>query len=47
MNKRPRKCMECGKPSYGRRCMECFKKETSPSKQVTRIRQRIRLRKYK
>jgi len=27
MRKYPdRKCMECGKPSFGRRCRECFKK---------------------
>ena len=26
MRKKNRKCIECGKPSFGRRCKECFTK---------------------
>jgi len=27
MNKKRRRCYECGKPSFGFRCRDCFKKD--------------------
>ena len=40
--KRYRKCVECGKPSYGRRGMDCYHKDKGKSLSKFYVRKRRR-----